>query len=421
MYLIIVLSILNYMKNIAIIGAGPAGIFTAILLNKFKGNIHLFEQNSDIGEKLKLTGGGKMNITNKVFSEQEFSSSINNLLKKIFKNHHAKEREEIFKKLGIKYFYEKNRAILKSEDANLEVARLKKVLINQKNLKLHLNTKILEINSNKNGLELKSSKEIMIFDTVIITTGGMYRLKDCGTKEEIYKLSNQTNHTLTTLSPSLCPLLFSDLKLKNFSGISFNGKLTDNMNNKSIQGDILITHFGLSGPAVLDFTANEKSGNISLCFTTKITKEKFIKEFNKMRNGKNSIKKFLKNYLPQRLIDFHLHESEISENFMSDLPKIKLKKLTDSIFNYSISNIKPNTYPSSWTTRGGIPLTEINTATFQSKKHPNIYFAGEVLDVNGLCGGYNISFAAISAAIIADGILKLTSPQTSQTTISSPF
>ncbi len=394
------------MKNIAIIGSGPAGIFTAILLNEFKGNIHLFEQNPDIGEKLKLTGGGKMNITNKVFSEQEFSSSSNNLLKRVFKNPHIKNREKIFEKLGIEYLYEKNRAILKSKNALLEVERLKTTLINQQNLKLHLKTKIKEITPQENTINLRFAGETKSFNQVIITTGGMYRLKDLGESNYIYKLSKHINHTITNITPSLCPLSFSDKNLRNMAGISFCGTLTDNSNKKNTQGDILITHFGLSGPAVLDFTANKESDDISLCFTNKVTKQIFIKEFNQMRNGKNSIKKFLKNYLPQRLIDFHLSESSISENFMSDLPKIKLNKLADSIFNYSIKNLKPNAYPSSWTTRGGIPLTEINTATFESKKQPNIFFAGEILDVNGLCGGYNISFAAISAAIVADGILK---------------
>lgn len=395
------------MNNIAIIGAGPAGIYCGILLKNFKGNVHIFEQNKDIGEKLKLTGGGRMNITNKVFSEQEFSSSSQNLLKKIFKNPHIENRENIFQKLGIEYFYEGNRAILKSEDATAEVARLKTTLNNQKNTELHLNTKIQEISSEKNEINLKFSGETMFFDAVIITTGGMYRMKDLGDSDHIYRLSNHVNHTLTPIIPSLCPLSFSDKKLKKLSGISFKGILIDNSNNKSVHGSVLITHFGLSGPAPLDFSAIKESDNISLSFIPNITKNEFIKEFNQMRNGKNSIKKFLKNYFPQRLIDFHLTESEISENFMADISKIKLKKLTDSIFNYPIRNLKTNTYPASWTTKGGVPLTEINTATFESKKQPNLFFAGEVLDVNGLCGGYNISFAAISAQIVADRILDI--------------
>ncbi len=396
------------MKNIAIIGAGPAGIFATILLKNLKGRIHIFEQNSNIGEKLKLTGGGRMNITNKDLNEQDFSSSSKNLLKKIFKNPHIKNRENIFKKLEIEYFYEGNRAILKSENATAEVQRLKDAINNQENTELHLNTKIEEIIPEKNGINLKFSGKTTTFDSVIITTGGMYKIGDLGPEEQIYELSNQVKHSITPLSPSLCPLIFSDKKLRKLSGISFEGILTDNMNNKSVRGDILITHFGLSGPAVLDFSANKESDNISLCFTNKITKQEFIKEFNTMRNGKNSIKKFLKNYLPQRLIDFHLSQSEIAENFMADTSKMKLKKLTDSIFNYSIGNIKENSYPASWTTKGGVPLAEINTATFESKLQPNIFFAGEILDVNGLCGGYNISFAAISAQIVADELLKKT-------------
>ncbi len=400
--------------KIAIIGAGPAGIFASILLKSFPGEIHIFEQNKDIGEKLKTTGGGRMNITNKIFTEQQFSSSSQNLLKKIFKNPHFKKREEIFKKLETKYHWENNRAILESTNAVSEVLRLKNILQNQPNLTLHLNTKITNIIPNNNQLKLKFTplneggrgEPSITFDKVIITTGGMLRLNNLCTKEKIYTLPFQLNHTITPIQPSLCPLLFSDEKLSQLSGTSFTGTLTDKSNNKSIQGDVLITHGGLSGPAVLDFSAIKESDNLELSFTKKTTEKEFIQEFNAMRNGKNAIRKFLKNYIPQRLIDFHLTESEINQNFMADVPKKNLQTLAKSIFSYQLPHLHRNTYPTSWTTKGGIPLTEINNATFESKNQPNVFFAGEILDFNGLCGGYNISFAAISAQIVADAIIK---------------
>lgn len=392
------------MKKIAIIGAGPAGIFSAILLENFPGEIHIFEQNSDVGEKLKTTGGGRMNVTNKVFSDQEFSSSSINLYKRIFKNPHVKNREEIFKKLDIQYSWEKNRAILKSEDAIGEVYRLRQMIKKQSNTELHLNTKIEAIVPEQNGLNIKFNKNEEFFDYVIIASGGMYRMKDLGPEETIYNLPISLGHSITALSPSLCPLIFNDPRLKKYSGIAFEGKLNDKSNNKSVHNDIIITHFGLSGPACLDFSAISESKNITLSFIAKISEKEFINQFNQMRNGKNSIKKFLKQHLSQRLAEFHLENSDIGEDFMADIPKLKLKKLTESIFHYPLPQTQTNTYPSSWTTKGGVALNEIHTHTLESKKQPNVFLAGEILDINGLCGGYNISFAAISAQIITDAI-----------------
>lgn len=394
------------MKKIAIIGAGPAGIYTTLLLNDFQGEVHLFEQNKDIGEKLKTTGGGRMNVTNKVFSEQEFNSCSNNLYKKIFKNPHIKNRFNILEKLGIEYTYEKNRAILASQNAIAEVARLKRLLQAQSNSSIHLNSKIINIKNKDSKFEISSNQSTEFFDYCVLTTGGMYRMFDLGDSEKIYQLPHQLGHHTTEVSPSLCALIFKDQKLRDLSGIAFEGILRDKKNNKSVQDDILLTHFGISGPAALDFSAIRESENIELSFISNITEKEFIKSFNQAREGKQGLKKFLKQYLPERLAQFHTQESHITQNFIADIPKIKLQALCKSIFHYPIPTCQPNSYPASWTTKGGVKLEEINTHSLESKLVTNLFFAGEVLDINGLCGGYNISFAAISAQIVVDAVMK---------------
>lgn len=393
--------------KIAIIGAGPAGIYTTLLLNQFEGEVHLFEQNKDIGEKLKTTGGGRMNVTNKKFSDIEFSSEQRRFVERLFKNPHFENRYKILERLGIKYQWEKNRAILKSQDAVLEVARLKAKILTQKNTYLHLNTKIDSITKEKQGfvITVEENQKQEMFDKVILTTGGMYRMGDMGEAVKIYKLPISLNHTITNVTPSLCPLLFTDKELRRFSGISFVGRLTDTEKRKSVTDDLLITHFGISGPAALDFTsfAGDK---VELSFITNLTEKEFTAQFNEARQGKHSIKKFLKPFLPQRLILFHLERAGITQDFIADLPKIKLQELIKSLFHYPIPPRKKNIYPGSWTTKGGVQLNEIQTKNLESKKTSGLYFAGEVLDFNGLCGGYNISFAMISAQIVADDVLS---------------
>lgn len=392
--------------KIAIIGAGPAGIYTALLLSGFRGEVHLFEQNADIGEKLKTTGGGRMNVTNQVFSDTEFSSQHHRFVEQLFKNPHFEERYKILDTLGIEYQWEKNRAILKSQNAPEEVARLKSKLLAQSNVTLHLDTKIISIKSVQDGFSIKDQHHgATNFEKVVLTIGGMYRMKDLGPPEQIYQLPTSLDHTITEVSPSLCPLIFPDKALRPFSGISFVGRLNDVKGKRSVTDDLLITHFGISGPAALDFSAFS-AAEVTLSFITAVSESEFREQFKAQRIGKNSIRKFLKVWLPQRLVEFHLVKSEIDQDFMSDVPKAKLETLIKNLFHYPIPPCQKNVYPGSWTTKGGVPLCEVKTKNLESKNVPGLYFAGEILDCNGLCGGYNISFAMISAQIVADDLLS---------------
>lgn len=400
-------------QRIAIIGAGPAGIYSALLLNNFKGEVHVFDQNKDIGEKLKTTGGGRMNVTNNKFTDQEFSSCSINLLKKIFKNPHIKNRHLIFKRLGIKYQWEKRRAILASQNAPLEVARLKNLVLSRPNISLHLEHKALEITQNDAGFKIKfgtpGNTHFLNFDKVILSGGGMYRLRDLGGTEKIYRLPLQLGHTITDVNPSLSPLVFTDKALRELKGTSFEGILTDTQNKKSVIDDMIITHFGLSGPAVLDFSAFRESENIELCFTAQVKENQLRDAINQKRQGVHRLRGFLREHFTRTLSDFFMDVAQIDkEALIADLPKAKLHTLIQTIFHYPISQVQSKNYPSSWTTKGGVSLDEIQTATLESKLAPGCHFAGEIIDVNGLCGGYNISFAAISAQIVADAINKET-------------
>ncbi len=395
------------MKKIAIIGAGPAGIFSTLLLKDFDGEVHLFEQNRDIGEKLKTTGGGRMNVTNHNFSVDEFSSCSQNLLKKIFKNPHINNRHFIFEKLGIQYQWEKNRAILASQNAVEEVSRLKKAILNQPNVTLNLEHKAIEITSQKSiKFQTTNQTKTDTFDIIILSGGGMYRMFDLGETQKIYNLPLQLGHSITEVNPSLSPLVFTDKKLRELKGISVEGRLTDTQNKRFVEDDILITHFGLSGPAVLDFSAIRESEKVECCFTTEIKEHEFREQINNLRQGKNFLRTFLKKFFSQRLTDFFLEKSDLEKDILiADLPKAKLHDLIQTIFHYPIPKFQSKNYPSSWTTKGGVKLEEIQTATLESKIIPDIYFTGEILDINGLCGGYNISWAAISAQIVVDGII----------------
>ncbi len=398
------------MTKVAIIGAGPAGIYASLLLNNFEGEVHLFDQNRDVGEKLKTTGGGRMNVTNKCFGATEFSSESKNLLKRLFKNPHFDNRHLIFEKLDIEYAWEKNRALLKSQNAPLEVARLKEKILAQPNLTLCLEHKASAIETKSDGtfkvtFQTPNQTKVLSFDKVVLSGGGMFRMKDLGKPDHIYKLPLSLGHTITSVQPSLSPLIFTDKILRTLKGVSFEGTLTDTENKKTVSDDMIITHFGLSGPAVLDFSAFRESESIELCFTTTLKEHELREAINAQRQGVHRLRPLLRSHFTKTLADFFMARADLTvETIIADLPKAKLHTLIQTIFHYPIPQVQSKNYPSSWTTKGGVRLDEINTATLESKHCPRLYFAGEIIDTNGLCGGYNISFAAISAQIVADSL-----------------
>ncbi len=374
-----------------------------MFLKNYDANITLFEQNPHIGRKLRITGGGRMNVGNKIFSAKEFSSSSKNLLKRLFKNRHFQRRDEILSELGIHIVWEKNRAILRSGNAKKEVERLSCALHSQKNVILKLGKKIEGIEKKGNGFMIDGE----LFYAVILAQGGMYRMGDLKHQEEIYKLPISLGHTITLVSPSLGSLMFTDTELAKLSGLAFYGKLTDIEQKRSVTDDILITHIGLSGPAVLDFTAQKCSNNVELCFLPDTSEEDFRMEVNSERKGSMILRTFLKKFLPQRLVDEILRRSSISTDIqIANLQKKQLRALCTTLFHFRLPPLQENIYPSCWTTCGGVSLSEIRTATLESKVIPQLYFVGEILDVNGLCGGYNIGFASISARIVADAIIN---------------
>jgi len=361
----------------------------------------LFEQNKKIGRKLRTTGGGRMNVNNQRFSANEFSSEQPNLLKRLFKNPHFTQRDKIFAELGVEFNWEKQRAILRSNDARAEVERLAIELKKQTNLKLKLNTKVEQLTYN--GKQFLVNKQL--FDAVVLAQGGMLRLGDLKSDQEIYKLPLELGHSITTVTPSLGALMFKDAELAELAGLTFIGKLTDIQQKRSVTGDLLITHIGLSGPAALDFTAYPCGSNIELCFLPEISEEELRMQINKLRNKQQLLRSYLKILLPLRLVDLVLTRSKIALDLqIANLNKSQLNVLCHILYRTPLPSLRDNIYPSCWTTCGGISLAEVKTATLESKLMPQLYFTGEMLDVNGLCGGYNIGFAAISARIVADGI-----------------
>ena len=423
-------------KKIAIIGAGPAGIFTALLLEKFSGEVHIFEKNADIGEKLKLTGGGRMNIMNKRFSKDDFFSQLNPRKKDhFFRNPIANTPKisELFEKIGTEYFWDKNRAILQSQDAKAEVQRLKEKLLQQKNCILHLETPINRIKkkevNNQEFFTLETKNKDIDFDKIVISTGGMFQVKEQCNKEKTYQIPEFFGHSIAKPSPSLSPFRLTKENhfLNNASGIAlpvkiFSGKFLAKKKKyeKEISDDLLITHFGFSGPAVLDFSAIwDGKEEVFINFLPKLSPQLFGEIFTTARKGKHSVHRFLHTYFSKKFIENLFSHPDFSEKMknlltgkeaihIADISKQDEQLISSLIFSYPVRHPEKFPYQGCWTTKGGVDIQNVEMSTLESKLQKNLYFAGEILDIDGLCGGYHISFAMVCASIISQKILKNT-------------
>ncbi len=397
------------MQKIAIIGAGPAGIFSTLFLKDFPGEVHLFEQNADIGEKLKRTGGGRMNVANTRYDTSCFFSSAPHLKDHFFKAKHTKHISDLLAELGIEYTWEGSRAILKSQNAKAEVARLKQMILAQKNTTLHSSSLVRNIFPEKNGFLLQIKEECLFFDVIIIASGGMFRIGSHSEQFTIYHLLKNLGHSIVSPSPSLSPLMVSPHPLKELSGVAlpmqfFTQKI------KPDQNDGLITHFGFSGPVVLDFTAYWNGTDpVFINFLPTISEFDFLESLRNPANAKKTIFSFLSGYLPKRLISTFLSTLSLSfEKRLAELGKKDSQRIVDILFRYPVQSPKTMPYQASWTTKGGVDLQEIHMHSLESKLHTNCFLAGEVIDINGLCGGYHISFSLQGAKVISEEILKRT-------------
>ncbi len=389
--------------KIAIIGAGTAGIYTSLMLRDFFGEIVLFEKENEIGKKLKITGGGKMNIGNKKFSKEKFVSNEPNLLKNIYKNPFSKDVLKLFKKTGTQYKFQGNRVILKSENAVAEVKRLESLLKKQENLKLKKNTKVEKIKAERSNFLIKDEK----FDFVVIASGSRVKIGKPNSEEKSYKIPSSLGHSTTKIKPALCPIILQKNIFAGLEGISLVCQILNPKAKINSTGKIIFTHQGLSGPAVLDFTVHDLEKEILINFLPNLTEESFKKELKAKRQGRGFIKKFLAKSLPKKLVTWVLEQSKIKKDkIIANLSKDEEKELMHNLYRFTIKNPKKAPIQAGWTVRGGISLKEIQPATMESKLHNNLFFAGEILDVTGLCGGFNISFAMLSAKIVSDAILR---------------
>lgn len=398
--------------EIAIIGGGPAGMMAAITCRKQ--NIVLIEKTSKLGRKLLLTGGGRCNITNnKPIKELLNYYDEKNFLKHSFYTLTNEKLLSLFENKGLQFIEENNNSIFPITEKSESILKI-----------LHDYLENIEIRYNTDVYSVEKKREYFIINNkikarkLIIATGGI-TYPETGSAGGGYSLTNQS---LTDIKWGLVPLI-TKYHFEDFAGINLYD-VCISYKDKKYYGDVLITHNGISGPAILNISneiskdidynildndnlkLNDVKINIDLLpnLNFQEIKEKFNRDF--QQKGKTYLKNYLKIYLVNNFIPFFLDHNNIDgEIKLANITKETIKKLIESLKCTTLEIIGFNTSLSKITI-GGIDINSLNSKTMESNETEGLYFAGEILEPVGPSGGYNLKIAFSTGYLAGISALK---------------
>lgn len=402
------------MKKIIVIGGGPAGIFASITASNNNNKVILFEKNEKLGKKLFITGKGRCNITN--------NSSIENVMNNVATNpkflysalnaFSPQNTIDFFENNGLKLKTERGNRVFPNSDKSSDVIKcLQKVLTNNF-VDVRLNTKVENIIvDNGKAIGVIANNKKILADSVIIATGGIsYPLT--GSTGDGYMFSTQNGHTLIKPKSALCGIVTRNHGLFNTNNLLLkNVILSIKSKNKTLYselGELTLTEYGLTGPLALTCSSyiNKKDfSDIDLVIdfkpglTSDNLEQRILRD---IKNFKNiTLFEEMKNLVPVSIINAILLQGELNKTkLISELSVTERKSLVNILKNFYIKPVKLRPIDEAIITSGGISVKEIDPKTMESKLIKNLFFAGEVIDVDALTGGYNIQIA-LSTGYIA--------------------
>ena len=392
-------------NKIGIIGAGPAGIMAAVTAASRGLDVTLFDKNEKIGKKLFITGKGRCNITNSSPIEDFFDNIITNK-NFLYSSLYSFTNEDILNLLhseGLQTKIERGNRVFPESNKSSDVIKAFNNLLNRNNVKIRLKSDVKGIIFSKDHFVLTIDGEKLSFDKIIIATGGK-SYPSTGSTGDGYVFAKRLGHSIVSTKPSLVPLEIEAPWINDMQGLSLkNVNLKAICDNKLIHeefGEMIFTHYGISGPIVLS-TSNYLHGNykkiifsLDLKPALDIDKldDRILRDFN-IYNNKH-LKNSLNDLLPQKIIPWVMEYSQISpEKVVNQITKEERLRLVNTIkaFNMEYKSFRP--IEEAIVTSGGVSTREINPSTMESKIIPNLFFAGEVIDVDALTGGYNLQIA----------------------------
>ena len=377
--------------DVIIIGAGAAGLMSAIEAGKRGRKVLLVDHAKKIGEKIRISGGGRCNFTNINTQPSKFISKNPKFTISALKQYTQNNFINLIKKHNIK-FHEKKLGQLFCDESAQQVIDMLLTECEMANVIVKNETIITNVGKIDDQYFINVGTDKFFSESLIIATGGL-SIPKIGASDFGYEIAKKFNLNIIETLPALVPLTFNEKILamcKELSGLSVEAIIS--FNKIFFEEGMLFTHRGLSGPSILQISSYWKLGeNIKINLSPKLDVFKRL-EGEKKSNPKQDINNIITEMLPKRLAYMICKENNISGN-ISELSNKLLKQLSNSINTWTINPTGSEGYRTAEVTLGGVDTTEISSKTMMSLKNPGLFFTGEVLDVTGHLGGYNFQWA----------------------------
>ncbi len=392
--------------KLLIIGAGPAGMMAAIAAADRGAQVILLEKNEKLGKKLYITGKGRCNITNSCPTQDFFDNVVSNP-KFLYSAIYTFDQDAVCSFLeseGLRLKEERGQRIFPESDKSSDVIKTLERALRKRNVQIRLNTCIDRVVTDENGFAkvITSKGESIKADALIIATGGL-SYKSTGSTGDGYKFAAKMGHKIKDTVPSLVPLRAKEGYIKDLEGLSLRN-VNLSIDRFSDFGEMLFTADGISGPLVLTASSelcrkissaqNGLPASIDLkpALTEEQLDQRILRDFSEEKNKafKNSLNKLL----PSKIIPVVVDLSRISaDKKVNEITREERRRLTELIKAFPLTITGNKGFEQAVITQGGVSVREVDASTMESKIVQNVYFAGEVLDVDAYTGGFNLQIA----------------------------
>lgn len=405
------------MKTV-VVGGGAAGMMAAIFAGRSGDDVTLIEKNEKLGKKVFITGKGRCNLTNACDDSDFFDNVITNpkFLYSAYYGFTSYQVMSFFEELGLKIKTERGNRVFPQSDHSSDVIAALKRELDKLSVKILLNTIVtsIEVDSENRCTGVCTRKGKIDADKTILATGGN-SYKACGSDGDGWRFAESLGIDTKPAEPSLVPFVTADEYVKNLQGLSLkNVKVSLFDDKKKIYdgfGEMLFTHFGVSGPLILTASTHVKEKQYSKgldlfidlkpAMSEKELDDRILRDF-KNYNNKQFINS-LSDLLPSKMIPVVVERSGIDPRKQVNLiTKEERGRLVNELKNLKLTVIGNRGFDEAIVTRGGINVKEINPSTMESKRFSGLYFAGEMIDVDALTGGFNLQIAWATGKLAAE-------------------
>lgn len=397
------------MSNVIVVGGGAAGMMAAVFAARNGQNVQLLEKNEKLGKKLFITGKGRCNITNAADIEDLFTAVTSNpkFLYSGFYSFTNQQVIDFFEELGVKTKIERGERVFPVSDHSSDVIAAFSRELKSLGVAVSLHTEVGELLCEQDkvcGVLLTNGKK-MKADAVIVATGGI-SYPSTGSTGDGYRFARETGHRVTELLPSLVPMEVRQWYAKELQGLSLRNieiRITDGKKKLYEEfGEMLFTHYGVTGPVILSAssvvgkTLRKKELTLHIDLKPALSEEqldkRILREFD--ANHNKQYKNSIDSLFPAKLKPIMIELSEIEpEKKVNEITKEERQRLVHLIKDFTMTLTGLRSYNEAIITKGGVSVKEIDPGTMESKKMKGLYFAGEVLDLDAVTGGYNLQIA----------------------------